>query len=200
MADHNTEEGKFRDAVEDTVVEISRQHAELTADQLWDLIIKINRPGINKSPWLVQANIRDLVVGLIQDGRVVGRVETGRFLRPTNFFFDVEANLKLASEEHTQLDDTSSMIKRTILDLGTKFTRLQVAEIAEICEVEDEGLIIEIIQDMIAKHQVDAQYFTRTKAVAFNQQANLASRDAFIAELDAEFATWGKKEQAGKTS
>jgi hypothetical protein len=39
---------------------------------------------------------------------------------------------------------------------------------------------------------VDAQYFTSSKAVTFNQQANLASRDAFIAELEAEFARWGK--------
>ncbi len=87
----------------------------------------------------------------------------------------------------------SPLIKRTILDLGTKFIRLQIAEIAESCKVPDEALIINTVEDMIAKHQIDAQYFTSTRAVAFNQQANLASRDAFVAELEAEFANWSNK-------
>ncbi len=94
--------------------------------------------------------------------------------------------------------EISRRIKETILDLGTKFTRLQVAEIAESCHVDDEALIIATVEDMVAKHQVDAQYFTSTKAVAFNQQANLAARDAFIAGLEAKFASWGKPGQGGK--
>ncbi len=110
---------------------------------------------------------------------------------------------RLAEETRTRLEHIASEgkllmpgevqnIKRTVLDLGTKFTRLQVAEIAESCGVADEALIIETIKDMIAKHQVDAQYFASTKAVAFNQQANLQSQDAFIADLDKGFTTWGQ--------
>ncbi len=83
------------------------------------------------------------------------------------------------------------LIKRTVLDLGTKFTRLQIIEIAESCKITDESLIIATIQDMIAKHQIDAQYFASTRSVAFNQQANLAARETFIAELEKEFAAWG---------
>ncbi len=191
---------KFRDGVEETIVEISCQQAELTGEELWNLIIKMGRPGIYQSPYLFGEKLVNVVQGLIEEERVVGRVEIGGLFRASKFFFDTNANIRLISEERTQLLEQSRVIKNTILDLGTKFTRLQVAEITECCHVDDEDLIIETIQDMIAKHQVDAQYFASTKAVAFNQQANLAARDAFIAELESEFASWGKNEQSGKVS
>ncbi len=63
----------------------------------------------------------------------------------------------------------SPHIKRTILDLGTKFSRLQVAEIAETSKVRDAAIIIEVIQDLIAKHEIDAQYFASTQSIAFRQ-------------------------------
>ncbi len=71
-------------------------------------------------------------------------------------------------------------------------------EIVEMCGVSDEYLIITTISDMIEKHQIDAQYFKSTKSVAFNQQANIASKDTFIAELDAEFANWGTDSKTSK--
>jgi hypothetical protein len=89
--------------------------------------------------------------------------------------------------------ELTNTIKRTVLDLGTKFSRLQIAEIAEKCDMPDEALIVATVEEMIAQGQIAAEYFKSTKAVAFNQQANLASRDAFIAELEAEFANWGKR-------
>ncbi len=160
----------------------------------------MGRPELYQSPYLFGEKLAYVVQGLIEEGRVVGRVEIGGLFRPTKFFFDTNASIRLISEERTQLLEQSRVIKNTILDLGTKFTRLQVVEITECYHVDDEDLIIETIQDMIAKHQVDAQYFASTKAVAFNQRANLAARDAFIAELESEFADWGKKEQSGKVS
>jgi predicted NAD/FAD-dependent oxidoreductase len=85
MTSQNESSHKFRDAVEDAVEELARQYVELTADELWDLIIKMNRPGIYNSPWLVQANIRDLVEGLIEDGRVVGGSRLAGFSGPRSF-------------------------------------------------------------------------------------------------------------------
>ncbi len=186
---------EFRRALDEVIITISRKYAVLTAGQLLDLIVKMKIPGLDNSPWMIESNIEGVVQKLVEEGKVVGRLEQTGFFHSNKFFFDVEANFRPFLENQSKITQN---IKRTVLDLGTKFTRLQVAEIAESCQVEEEALIIATIQDMIAKHQVDAQYFASTKAIAFNQQANLASQDAFIAELEAEFADWGRKGQAGK--
>ncbi len=83
------------------------------------------------------------------------------------------------------------LIKQTILDVGMKYIRLQVVEIAEKCGVPDENLIIATLQDMISRGQIAAEYFKSTKAVAFNQLANIQEKDKFITELEKEFSTWG---------
>ncbi len=194
--DENPEQRKFRRAVEGAVIELARQHRELTVDQLWERILQMKRPEIDRSPFLIHAILEHMVQKLIEEGRVKGHFESRGRLRSGRFVFDVDVNICPFREAQAKV---AQNIKLTVLDLGTKFTRLQVAEIAESCGVADEALIITTVQDMIAKRQVDAQYFASTKAVAFNQQANLAARDAFIAELEAEFASWGKKGQAGKT-
>ncbi len=88
-------------------------------------------------------------------------------------------------------------IRSTILDLGTKFTRLQVVEIAEKCGVPDDALIAAAIEDMIARGQIAAEYFKSTQAVAFNQQANIQERDKFAAELERAFSSWGTASKKG---
>ncbi len=60
-------------------------------------------------------------------------------------------------------------IKSTILDLGTKFARLQVIELVEECK-EKEDLIITTIMEMIESNEIHAKYFKSSQAVAFNQQ------------------------------
>ncbi len=178
--------------MKDAIVELSSQHQQLTLDELRHLLHTLGRPALDQNYWI---NLVAVVQDLIKEGRVAGRVGGGGFFNTLKFFFDVDANRRLLAEKQSNL---ALHIKKVILDLGTKFTRLQVAEIAETCGVADEALLIETVQDMIAKHQVDAQYFTSTKAVAFNQQANLAARDAFIAGLEAEFANWGKESKHTK--
>ena len=66
----------------------------------------------------------------------------------------------------------SALIRKTILELGTKYPRLQVKEIAETCKI-DVNTIIGIIREMIKNNEIYAQYFKSTNSVAFNQQANI---------------------------
>ncbi len=187
VKDNRTELQKAQGIVEKVILEISCEQAELTAAKLRGLILT-KKPGLNKSDWWTQLSTLHIVQSLIEEGRVVGRIESGNSQESPRIFFNVEANIHLFTDSQYKKVEH---IKRSVLELGTKFTRLQVAEIAESCNVPDEALIITTIQDMIGKRQIDAQYFTSTKAVAFNQQANLQSQDTFIAELDAEFANWG---------
>ena len=71
-------------------------------------------------------------------------------------------------------------VKKTILDLGTRFTRLQVAEIAEECKVKNNQLIVEIIKEMIYNKEIYAKYFESTKSIAFDQQTNIEEIDRLM--------------------
>jgi len=80
-------------------------------------------------------------------------------------------------------------IKKTILELGTKFTRLQIVEISEECDVKDEQIIVDTVREMIDNKEIYAQYFSSTKSVAFNQQANIDEID----KLMATYKEWEEK-------
>ena len=71
-------------------------------------------------------------------------------------------------------------VKKTILELGIKFARLQIAEISEVCSIDDVQLIEDIVKDMIENKEIYAQYFSSTKSVAFNQQANIDEIDKLM--------------------
>ncbi len=71
-------------------------------------------------------------------------------------------------------------IRKTVLDLGTKYSRIQIAEISEVCSVQNEKLIISVVNEMIEKKEIYAHYFTVTRSVAFNQQANIDEIDKLM--------------------
>ena len=71
-------------------------------------------------------------------------------------------------------------IKSSILDLGARFGRLQIIEIAEECGIEND-LIISTIKEMIDNKEIYAKYFESSKSVAFNQQANIDEIDKLMA-------------------
>jgi len=81
------------------------------------------------------------------------------------------------------------IIKKTVLKLGTKFARLQIAEISEECAVKDEQLIVDTVREMIDNKEIYAQYFSSTKSVAFDQQANIDEID----KLMATYKEWEEK-------
>lgn len=75
--------------------------------------------------------------------------------------------------------EKKKVIKKTVIDLGIKFQRLQIMEIAEECGM-DADLIESVIQEMITNNEIYAKYFTSTKSVAFDQQANIDEIDALM--------------------
>jgi len=94
-------------------------------------------------------------------------------------------NLKICNEP---------IIKKSVLDLGTKFARLQIAEISEVCRVDDIQLIVNIVKNMIKNKEIYAQYFSSTKSVAFDQQANIDEIDKLMSTYkDWEDKKVGKK-------
>jgi len=73
-----------------------------------------------------------------------------------------------------------NLVKRTILKLATKFTRLQIIDIAERSGIQDEAFLIKIIQEMIESKEIFAEYFIASKALAFNQQKNIDEIDMLM--------------------
>jgi len=108
----------------------------------------------------------------------------------------VEQKLELCTklkEEKIRMEKMN-IIKKTILDLGIKFGRLQIMEISEVCSIKEEQLIIDTIKEMIDNKEIYAQYFSSTKSVAFDQQANIDEIDKLMSTYrDWEDKKVGKK-------
>ena len=103
-------------------------------------------------------------------------------------------NIKKERLKKARIERETHMIKRTVLDLGMKFARLQIAEISEVCGEKDEQLIIIVVEEMITNNEIYAQYFSSTKSVAFNQQANIDEID----KLMATYEDWEDKKVSKK--
>ncbi|MHA1520842.1 MAG: hypothetical protein ACTSRK_11730 [Promethearchaeota archaeon] len=86
--------------------------------------------------------------------------------------------------------DRNIHIKKTVLEQGSQFARLEVPEIAEVCGINKPDLIIAILNEMIADGEIHARYFESTQSVSFNQQANLEE----LNRLDDLFGEWREKE------
>jgi hypothetical protein len=76
--------------------------------------------------------------------------------------------------------------------MGTKYARLEIKHIAEYCKIPNKALITMIVQEMITHHEIYAQYFTKSKAVVFDQLKNTADMDKFLNQLDNQFQEWNE--------
>lgn len=85
-------------------------------------------------------------------------------------------------------------IKKIVLDLGTKFTRLEVREISEKCGYDSDS-IIGVLNNMIIKKEIYAEFFKSSNTVSFDQQANIEEIDVLMAAFkDWEDSHYTKKE------
>jgi len=91
------------------------------------------------------------------------------------------------------LNEESIIIKKLILELGTKYTVLKIAEICEKAENDNELLIIDIVKDMIYKKEIAAEYFSNSESVAFDQQLNIDLIDETIKKYEDQGSKDGKK-------
>lgn len=80
-------------------------------------------------------------------------------------------------------------IKKLVLELGIKFTRLEIREIGEKSSIDDEDIIIEVVKDMIKNNEIYAEYFSSSKSIAFDQQANIDEID----KLMEQYKKWEKE-------
>ena len=98
-------------------------------------------------------------------------------------------SLLLHAKTHFE-EERVKKIKKVVLDLSIKFTRLQISDIAEKCGITDKQLIINTVKDIIASKEIFTEYFSSSKSVAFDQQANIDEIDKL---MDAYKELEGKK-------
>ncbi|MBD3214455.1 MAG: hypothetical protein GF311_17720 [Candidatus Lokiarchaeota archaeon] len=90
-------------------------------------------------------------------------------------------------------ESNTTKIKRTVIDLGTKYTRLSLGDISEKCG-ENTAIVLETIKDMIKNSEINAKYFRSSRMVAFDQQANIDDFD----KLMKSFEEWENDQQLKK--
>ena len=93
--------------------------------------------------------------------------------------------LFLRSEKNKMTFEDEMTIKKIVLDLGTKYTRLEVREISEKCGYDSDSIIV-VINSMIMNNEIYAEFFKSSNTVSFDQQANIDEID----ELMAVFKDW----------
>ena len=70
-------------------------------------------------------------------------------------------------------------IRKTILDLGTNYTRLKITEIAEKSKAVH-VTIIAVVKKMIENKEIYAEYFESSQSVAFDLQKNIDEIDKLM--------------------
>ena len=87
-----------------------------------------------------------------------------------------------------------ALVKRIILEMGTKFSRTEIKEVSEKSRV-DITSIIKIVKQMITNQEIHGIYFNSTETIAFNQQSNIKEID----NLMAQYKQW-EEINIGKTN
>jgi len=78
-----------------------------------------------------------------------------------------------AKEPKMEQSHLINQLKQAIIEASTKYTRLEITDISDKTGIKDEDMIISVIQDMIQKSEIFAEYFPTAKAIAFDQQRKI---------------------------
>ncbi len=111
-----------------------------------------------------------------------------------DLFLDEKIEERLNLNLKVVVSNLSLKIKKTVLNLGTKYTRLEIREIAEKCAIDNEDLITKIVKDMINNKEIYAEYFSSSNSISFDQQANINEIDKLMKKYD----EWEKKSLSKK--
>jgi len=97
--------------------------------------------------------------------------------------------IEKSPEREEQIIRDMSKVRKTILDMSTRFTRIEIREINVVSGIDNDKLIINMVKEMINNKEVHAQYFTNSNSLVFNQQANIDEIDRLM-EL---YSEWEEK-------
>ncbi|MFX0001474.1 MAG: ABC transporter substrate-binding protein, partial [Candidatus Hermodarchaeota archaeon] len=130
----------------------------LKEEEKREQIKKVLRIKISDLDYLIQENMIDLAIeNLVK----IQKEAQAQVL--TDIVKEIEE--KIISYKKSKLEIVNR-IKQIILNLGAKFTRLQLIDISEKSGIKDEALIENVIQEMIKNKEIQGEYFSSSKALA----------------------------------
>lgn len=96
----------------------------------------------------------------------------------TILFFLVVFKLKIvpkyvASQTSKKKIDKINQIKKTLLQLSTRYKRISLNELLEKTEINDIQLLEKIIKSMIKNQEVYGEYFSTSQTILFDQKVNI---------------------------
>ncbi len=91
-----------------------------------------------------------------------------------------QLKLQLQYLQRNQKKEHTTIIKKKILELGTNVDRLLISDIMKATKIDDEDLTIRVIKEMIEKKEIYAEYFSVSKSIAFDLQANFEEIDKLM--------------------
>ena len=104
-----------------------------------------------------------------------------------------QKQLDLKTEKYKK--ETSAKIRTKVLELGKEADRILISDIIKATDVNDEILIIQVINDMIKKEEIFAEFFTSSKSILFNVEGKTVKIDKLLDTYkEWEKGKLGKKE------
>jgi len=189
---------KLLDKITDT--EIRNKNFSLIGELIYETSLSQINYKINQADKLKNQKLFNRAVEILNEALVIIKKYDDalksicRNIRIAEEIFDPKRKHSLITKINNVINQIRiAKIKSIIIKLGTQFGRLQVKEITEICG-EEERLIISTIENMIENKEIYAQYFSSTKSVAFNLQANIEEID----RLMATYKEWEEKKVGKK--
>lgn len=91
-----------------------------------------------------------------------------------------QLKLQLQQLQVTQKRENTTIIKKKVLELGTNVDRLFISDILDATDIDDEELAINVINEMIENKEIHAEYFSVSKSIAFDLQANIEEIDKLM--------------------
>jgi hypothetical protein len=98
--------------------------------------------------------------------------------------------LQLQYLQENQKIEHTTIIKKKVLELGTNVDRLFISDIMKATNIDEEDLTISVIKKMIEKKEIYAEYFSISKSIAFDLQANAEEID----KLMEKYREWEEEE------
>lgn len=91
-----------------------------------------------------------------------------------------QMKLQLQHLQESQKREHTTIIKKKILEIGTNMDRLFISDILKATNIDDGDLVISVIKEMIEKKEIYGEYFSVSKSIAFNLQANVEEIDKLM--------------------
>jgi hypothetical protein len=123
------------------------------------------------------------------DPEIINLITLNISITSTIMYFFWIIIISLILLKFTTTKNQLALIKKYVLDMSTKATRLKLKEISEMTKI-DKDSIKHVIRNMIKNDKVYAKYFSSSKSIVFDQETNIAE----IQNLMNEFEKWEKNQ------